>query len=332
MTARSPFWLAALALALVLVPIFIGSDFYVNLASQILIAAILAMSLNLLVGFGGLTSLGHAAYLGGAAYATIYLTTQLGFGQLAGALVAVAATTGLAMLFGFLALRATGLGFLMITLALGQILWGLAFRWVSLTGGDNGLGGMVRPKPFGIDLGNPDAFYYFALTAFLIAFVAIGLFVRSPFGQSLQGSRDQPRRMRALGYDVWLIQWCSFVYAGCWGAIAGLLYAYYNQFVSPHALNLMTSAETLLMVIAGGAGTLFGPVVGAALVVILKNVVSAYIARWVMLLGAIFVVIVLFMPEGLVPGTTRWARRALARKRPASAKAPDIAAVQEHSA
>ena len=332
MTSRPSYWLAAGAVALMLVPVVINSDFYVNLASQILIAAILAMSLNLLVGFGGLTSLGHAAYLGGSAYATIYLTTQAGFGQLAGALTAVATTTALAMLFGFLALRATGLGFLMITLALGQILWGLAFRWVSLTGGDNGLGGMVRPQPFGIDLGDPGSFYYFALIAFLIAFVGMLLFARSPFGTSLRGSRDQPRRMRALGYNVWLIQWCSFVYAGFWGAIAGLLYAYYNQFISPHALNLMTSAEALLMVIAGGAGTLLGPVVGAALVIILKNVVSAYIARWVMLLGAIFVVIVLFVPEGLVPGTSRWFRRAFSKRQRTLDKAPDITAIKEHSA
>jgi branched-chain amino acid transport system permease protein len=115
--------------------------------------------------------------------------------------------------------------------------------------------------------------------------------------------------MRALGYNVWLIQWLSFVFAGFWGAVAGLLYAYYHQFVSPQTLHLTTSAEALLMVIAGGTGTLFGPVVGAALVVILKNVVSAYITRWLILLGAIFVAIVLFMPEGLLPGLAAWIRR-----------------------
>lgn len=315
MRASSILWLLTAVAVLALVPLAISSDFYINLASQILIAAILALSLNILVGFGGLTSLGHAAYLGGSAYLTVYLTAHAGYGQLGGALIALASTTLLAMVFGYLALRATGLGFLMITLALGQILWGLAYRWVGLTGGDNGLGGMVRPRPFGINLDDPGAFYFFVLMVFLVAFAAMACFARSPFGQSLEGARDQPRRMRALGYNVWLIQWCSFVYAGFWGAIAGLLYAYYNQFVSPHALNLMTSAETLLMVIAGGAGTLFGPVVGAALVVILKNVVSAYIARWVMLLGAIFVAIVLFMPEGLVPGIMRWARAGMGRRR-----------------
>lgn len=300
-----------LAMLLIFMPLMVSSDYYINLISQIMIAAILALSLNLLVGFGGLVSLGHAAYLGAGAYLTIYLTAHAGFGALSGALIALGSTVMLAMVFGFLALRASGLGFLMITLALGQILWGLAFRWVSITGGDNGLGGLVRPSPFGFDLSKPVFFFYFTLVIFVVAFIAMACFARSSFGQSLQGARDQPRRMKALGYNVGLIQWLSFVYAGFWGGVAGILYAYYNQYVSPQALQLVTSAEALLMVIAGGAGTLAGPVVGAALVLILKNVVSIYVSRWVMLLGAVFVLIVLFMPEGLVPGTARCSRALL---------------------
>lgn len=300
-------WLVGLGVLLAL-PWLVTSEYYINIASQIVIAAILALSLNLLIGFGGMISLGHAAYLGVAAYLTIYLTAHAGFGQLAGALIAIGSTTVLAMLFGFLSLRASGLGFLMITLALGQILWGVAYRWASLTGGDNGLGGMERPHPFGLDLNQPTIFYYFVLFFLGLALWCIARFIQSALGQSLQGTRDQPRRMRALGYNVWLIQWLSFVFAGFWGAIAGLLYAYYHQFVSPQALHLTTSAEALLMVIAGGTGTLLGPVVGAALVVILKNVISAYITRWLILLGAIFVAIVLFMPEGLLPGLAAWMR------------------------
>ncbi|HEX3098118.1 MAG TPA: branched-chain amino acid ABC transporter permease, partial [Usitatibacter sp.] len=204
--------------------------------------------------------------------------------------------------------------FLMITLALGQILWGLAYRWVSVTGGDNGLSGLARPAPFGWDLGSAVAFYYFSLAVFGVAFVAIGLFVVSPFGASLKGARDQPRRMRALGYNVWLIRWISFVVSGFWGGVAGLLYVYYNNFISPHALSLTQSAEALLMVIAGGPATLLGPLVGAALVIIMKNVVSAYVERWTLLLGAVFVAIVMFLPDGLVPGAQRlWARWASRR-------------------
>jgi len=301
--------LAAVLAALVALPYVLGNAYYVNLASQVLIASVFAMSLNLLVGYGGMTSLGHAAYLGVAAYATGWLTLHLGLGPLAAGAAALAITTLMAGFYGVLALRASGLGFLMITLALGQILWGLAYRWVGVTGGDNGLSGLSRPRPFGLDLTGAPAFYYFTLAVFVAAFVLVAMFVRSPFGASLVGARDQARRMRALGYNVWLVRWITFVLAGFWGAVAGVLYVYYNNFISPHALSLTQSAEVLLMVIAGGAATLSGPIVGAALVVVMKNVVSAYVERWTLLLGVVFVLIVMFLPDGLVPGLRRaWLR------------------------
>jgi branched-chain amino acid transport system permease protein len=297
---------AAALLAVPLVP----SPYYVNIASQILIAAVFALSLNLLVGYAGLTSLGHAAYLGLAAYAAAWLTTRGGLGHLPAALVALALTTAAAALFGVLALRGAGLGFLMITLALGQILWGVAYRWVSLTGGDNGLTGLTRPHPFGLDISSPAAFYVFTLVVAVATFALIAVFVRSPLGAAVQGTRDQPRRMSALGHSVWLVRWVTFVLAGFGAGVAGLLFVYYNQFVGPQVLALTSSAEVLLMVIAGGAGTLLGPAVGAATVIVLKNVVSAYVTRWVMLLGAVFVLIVVFMPEGVVPGLSRaWRTR-----------------------
>jgi branched-chain amino acid transport system permease protein len=298
-------WTAGIAAALVALPWLIGGDYYVNLASQVVIAAIFAMSLNLLVGYGGMTSLGHAAYLGVAAYATAWLAIRAGFGPLAAGGVALVITTLMAAFCGLLALRASGLSFLMITLALGQILWGLAYRWVNVTGGDNGLSGLARPAPFGVDLKGAVAFYYFALVVFAIAFALIALLVRSPFGASLQGARDQPRRMSALGHNVWLVRWLAFVIAGFWGAVSGVLYVYYNNFISPHALALTQSAEVLLMVIAGGPATLLGPVVGAILVVLMKNVASAYVERWTLLLGVVFVVIVMFLPDGIVPGLKR---------------------------
>jgi branched-chain amino acid transport system permease protein len=304
---------AALALvvaALLLAPALLPSEFYVNIATQVLIAAIFALSLNLLVGYTGLISLGHGAFLGVAAYLTIGLTTRLGMGQLFAALAAIALTTALAAAFAPIALRATGLGFLMITLALGQILWGLAYRWVQVTGGDNGLSGFSRPSPLGLDLGSPRVFYLFSLAVFACAFFFISLLVYSPFGAGLRGVRDQPRRLRALGWDTWLLRYLAFVIAGFWGAVAGVLYAYYNQFVSPHVLGLPNSAEALLMVIAGGAGTLSGPLAGAVVVVLLKNVASAYVTRWMMLLGTVFVAIVVFVPEGLVPGLARLRRKA----------------------
>jgi branched-chain amino acid transport system permease protein len=275
------------------------------LASQILIAAIFALSLNLLVGFGGMTSLGHASYLGVAAYMSALLTSRYGFGHGTAALIAISGTIAMAAFFGVIALRASGLGFLMITLALSQVLWGLAYRMSNVTNGDNGITGLTRPAPFGISLDNPVAFYWFALIMATVAFLMMMVFVLSAFGSSLKGVRDQPRRMAALGFNPWLIRWITFIYAGFWGGVSGLLYVYYHKYIHPSSLSITSSAEALLGVIAGGSGTLGGPAVGAALVLLLKNYASAYIERWNMLLGLVFLFIVLVMPTGIVPGFSR---------------------------
>jgi branched-chain amino acid transport system permease protein len=297
--------------ALLLLALFpwLAGEFLVNLASQILIFAVFAASINLLLGYGGLPTLGHASYLGVAAYTSALLALKLGLSHWAAAPVALLVTTLMASLFGLIALRATGLGFLMLTLALSQVLWGTAYRWVGLTDGDNGLRGLTRPAPFGISLEGATAFYYFALVVTAIAIAFMARFVASPFGAALRGTRDQPRRMGALGHNVWLIRWITFVYAGFWGAVSGLLFVYYHKYIHPISLSLTNSAEGLLAFIAGCSGTLGGPLVGATIVMLLKNYVSAYIERWNMLLGIVFVLIVVFMPEGVVPGAKRlWLR------------------------
>ena len=227
------------------------------------------------------------------------------------------ATLAATAVFAVLALRGTGLGFVMITVALGQIVWGIAYRWISLTNGDNGVSISARPAPFGLSLRRrAGVLLGDAASVFLVAVAAMAIFVASPFGAALRGTRDQPRRMTALGYNVWLTRFLAFLFSGFWSGVAGLLYLYYNQFVSPQAVALSASAEALLMVIAGGTATLLGPIAGAVLVIIMKYVASAYIERWNFVLGAIFVVIVIFMPEGLVPGSVRlwrWAMSALLR-------------------
>jgi branched-chain amino acid transport system permease protein len=308
--------LAAVAALVVLaaVPWWIGSAYYVNVASQILIMAVFALALNVLVGDGGLVSLGHAALFGIAAYVAAWANVTGGLGHLPATLLALVATVAATALFAVLSLRATGIGFLMITLALGEICWGIAYRWISLTNGDNGISTATRPAPFGLALSSPGAFYWATFVVFLLALLAMAVFVRSPLGASLRGTRDQPRRMSALGYHVWMIRFCAFLFSGFWSGVAGLLYLHYNQFISPHGMALANSAETLLMVISGGTGTLLGPILGAALVVVMKNVVSAYVERWNFVLGAIFVLIVVFMPEGIVPGSVRlfrWSRERL---------------------
>jgi len=310
-------------LALAAVPYAVREVYYVNIASQILLYAVFALGLNVLVGYAGLVSLGHAGLFGAAGYATAYLLAA-GYGHAFAIPVALAA--GLAVTAGFaaLSLRASGISFIMITLALGEIIWGLAYRWISITNGDNGISVASRPQPFGLPIGTARGFYDATLVVFLVVFAASAIFVRSPFGVALAGTRDQPRRMNALGYHVWMIRFWAFVFSGLLTSIAGILFVYYNEFISPQAVALTASAEGLLMVISGGAGTLLGPVVGAALVVIVKNVVSAYVERWNFMLGAIFVAIVVFMPEGLVPGAVRLARsawRAATRQKPAAVAA-----------
>jgi branched-chain amino acid transport system permease protein len=299
-------WFAiAVIVALLLLPPILAGDFYINLASQILIAGVFALSLNLLVGFGGMTSLGHASYLGVGAYISALLTSKYGFGHGPAAVISIAGTVAMAAFFGVIALRASGLGFLMITLALSQVLWGLAYRMSIVTNGDNGIAGLTRPAPLGMSLDSPASFYWFVLIVAAFAFLMMAIFVSSAFGSSLKGVRDQPRRMAALGFNPWLIRWITFIYAGFWGGVSGLLYVYYHKYIHPTSLSTTSSAEALLGVIAGGSGTLSGPVVGAALVLLLKNYASAYVERWNMLLGFVFLFIVLVMPTGIVPGVNR---------------------------
>jgi len=313
------FALGVAFVALVTLPYWMTGVYYINVASQILFYAIFALALNVLVGYAGLVSLGHAGLFGVTAYATGYML-QLGFGHPMAILVALVISLISVAIYAVLSLRSTGIGFIMITLALGEILWGLAYRWISLTGGDNGLSLKTRPEPFGYSLSDATAFYYATLVIFLLSLAAVTVFVRSPLGAALMGTRDQARRMTALGYHVWAIRFYACLFSGLLTAVSAILFVYYTQFISPQTLALTSSAEVLLMVISGGAGTLLGPIFGAGLVVIVKTVVSGFIERWNFLLGAIFVAIVILMPEGLAPGTARLWRLAR-RKRARSSKA-----------
>jgi len=291
--------IAAAALAAASAPLL--SAYPLTLLTQAAIVAVLAMSLDVLLGYTGLPSLGHAAYFGVAAYAVGILTTDYQRGFLVCLLAGLALATVTAAVFGLLAIRATGTYFLMITLALGMVVWGLAFRWVSMTKGDNGIAGVPRPDvglPW--NLGAPLPFFYFVLLAALLAWTLLGLLVRSPFGMTLMGIRESESRMRALGYNVWLHKYLAFVISGAFAGFAGVFWAYYNGFVSPVDVQLVTSVETLLMVALGGPGTLAGPALGAALIVFLKNFVSVYTKRWLLILGAVYIGVILFAPRGVL--------------------------------
>jgi len=291
--------LALGAVALALAPLALGS-YHLGLLTKMLILAIFAMSLNLILGFGGLPSLGHAAYFGVAAY-TAALLVRRGVDLFwLDAVAGLAAATITAALFGLLALRTRGAYLLMITLALAQVLWGIAFGWRSFTGGDDGLPGIARPSA-GLPWSLADGvrFYYFALAVFALATAFLWLVVHSPFGRALVGIRESERRMEVLGYNTWLHKYVAFVLAGALAGVAGVVFVYLNGYVSPSYLSVVYSAMALIMVILGGAGTLLGPAIGSAVIVGLESTVSAYTERWLLVLGLIYVAVTLFAPNGL---------------------------------
>ncbi len=292
---------ALIALAVVLLagaPFF--SAYWVGLLTQMLILAILAMSLDILLGYTGLPSLGHAAFFGVAAYAVAVLATryqQSFWVCVAGGILVGVLTSAM---IGLIVSHVRDVYFLMITLAIGMVLWGLSNRWIPMTGGDNGLSGIPRLEAHaGLPFAGPVPFYYVTLLVFAVSAGAMALLVRSPFGLSLRGVRESESRMKSLGFNTWFHCYLSFVLSGFFASVSGVMWAYYNGFVSPTYLDLTASSELFLMVTLGGPATLIGPVVGAGAIVILKNVISAYTARWLLILGIVYIVAILGAPQGL---------------------------------
>ena len=289
-----------------------SGSFVVLLATRAMAFAILAMSLDILLGFTGLASLGQAAYFGVGAYLTAVLATKFHFGLgwdfwlvvVLGILIGAA----LAALFGLFAIRAGGVYFLMITLALGQCVWGLAYRWNSLTGGDNGINLTARPN-FGLDLGNEVTFFYLVFAFFAVSMILMYVLVRSPFGRSLTGIRERELRMQILGYNTWLHKYIAFIIAGGFGGLAGVLWAHTNGHVSPETLVLTTSVDSLLMVVLGGAGTLVGAAIGAAIVFGLREYLSTLVPWWQYVLGGVYVLTILYLPMGLMGIPSRLRQR-----------------------
>jgi len=276
------------------------SSYYLGLLTKMLIFALFAMSLDLLLGYTGLPSLGHTAYFGLGAYTTGLLTLRVAQTFWINVLAGIAVPTLVALGFSLLTLRARGTYFLMITLALAQVLWGIAFGWRSFTGGDDGLPGITRPTLAGWSLTGEIPFYYFVLVVFGGCLFLLSIVVRSPLGRALVGIRESEMRMRVLGYNVWAYQYVASILAALFAGAAGILFVYYNGYVGPAYLSVVVSGQVLLMVILGGAGTLLGPALGAGIIVLLENFLSAYTERWLTILGLIYVAVTLFAPRGVL--------------------------------
>ena len=291
--------LIVLGVLLVIGPPFLSS-YWVGLLTEMAILAILAMSLDILLGYTGLPSLGHAAFFGVAAYAVAVLSVTYHFGFWTCVLGGILVGTLLSAAVGLIVSHVRDVYFLMITLAIGMVLWGLSYRWIPVTGGDNGLSGIPRLEAHaGLPFAGPIAFYYVTLAVFAVSAGLMALLVRSPFGLTLRGVRESESRMKSLGFNTWLHCYLSFVLSGVFASVSGVMWAYYNGFVSPTYLDLTASSELFLMVTLGGPATLIGPVIGAGAIVLLKNVISAYTARWLLILGIVYIVAILAAPQGL---------------------------------
>jgi len=302
--------LAGLA-ALALVPpiaLMLQQPFYLDLFTRIMIFAIAALSLDLILGFGGMVSFGHAAYLGIGAYAVGiagYYGITDGFAHFGIAVLASALT---ALLIGLVSLRTSGVFFIMITLAFGQMIYFLGLS-VNKFGGDDGMTIAEHSRFAGVDLfADPAGLYYFTFCA-LVLFLCIGFrLVRSRFGMVIRGAKSNERRMGAIGFPTFRYKLCAFVASGAMCGFAGALLANQALFVSPALVHWTRSGEILVMVILGGVGTLFGPILGAVLYLVLEDVLSGVMDYWQLVLGLILLTFVLFVRTGIV-GIADWQRR-----------------------
>lgn len=286
-------------LAALLVWPFAVSHYATGLITETLIFAIAAMSLDLIMGYAGMVSFGHAAFFGLGAYGAVLLCVSVGlhpwFSLLGGVVVAAAG----AAIIGFFCVRTRGVAFLMVTLAFAQLLYSGAVKWRWLTGGSDGIGGLTRPHVFGLSLDGPVTMYFFTLASFLVCLYLLRKLIGSQFGHALVGIRENETRMRAVGYRTRALRFVAFVVAGAFGGVSGSLYALLNGFVSPDALSWGMSGTFLLMVVLGGAHSLVGPAIGAAVFLLMKYFVSSQTTHWLSVVGIVFVLCVMFFRGGI---------------------------------
>jgi branched-chain amino acid transport system permease protein len=301
--------IAIILIALITVPLWfplLGG--YTALAANVLVFGLAAMGLNLLLGFTGVLSFGHAAYFGLGAYGAglmlKYVAPSTPLAMLAGTLLGGIGGT----LFGLLIVRRRGVYFAMCTIAFGQIFYYIAYKWNDFTGGFDGLRGFHR-EPIGLgaltfDITDGNRFYYFTLAVFAVAVALMGFLLRSPFGRTLRAIRENERRARFLGIPVERHIWLSFSISCFFTALAGTLYALLNNFADPQALHYSQAGFFVVMTVIGGMRTFWGPLVGAAVFVVLQDIISSQTVNWMSFIGLIFMFVVLFFPRGLL-GTMR---------------------------
>jgi branched-chain amino acid transport system permease protein len=287
--------LATLAIVSVLVVVPAWSQRYmISLFTLTIVTALLAVSVNMLAGEVGLVSMGHAGISASAAYAVAWAVREQ-MGLTSQLLLALVVTVLVSLLYGLTAMRTSGLVFLMITLALAMVVYGLAFKWSTVTGGQSGLTGIRRPE----ELRDPWVFYYFCLLVLGVVLLVLAVVARSPLGLMFRGVRDSESRMSSLGYTVAGAKLAAMMLSGLVAGVAGVLAVWNTQFMSPSAAAFEVSAMAVIIIILGGVGAPLGPVIGAALVVGIEHWLSSYVERWPTVLGLLFIAVVILMPRGV---------------------------------
>jgi branched-chain amino acid transport system permease protein len=283
---------------LALVPLF-GGSYFLSFATEVLIFAIFAMSLDILLGYTGLMSFGHAAFFGLGAYTVVLLGAKYGLSLWLGLFAGIAVAAIGAVVIGFFCVRVKGIPFLMLTMAFAQLIYSVAVKWRDFTGGSDGVGGVVRPSLLSFSLDSPELMYLLILAFFVATYFALRRLVDSPLGKSFVGIRENEMRMRAMGYPTVKYKLLSFVISGAVAGMAGGLYAFFNEYISPDAVYWSASGDVLVMVTLGGAGSLVGPVIGVITFLGLKYFVSSTTQHWTLIIGIIFIFSVMYFPYGI---------------------------------
>ncbi len=300
--------LQGLAVVAVLIVAFVLpyqlDSFKISVVTLAMTFALLAMGVNLMAGQAGLVSLGHAGVMAASGYGVAVLHTRTSVPTVVQIVAAMGIAVVVALLFGLMSMRTSGIYFFMATVAQGLMIWGLTMRFTSLTNGETGIRGVDRPAFIDKDW----KLYYAVAVVLLLAVVAFWVMMRSPVGLVLRALKGSPSRLSMLGYNVALYKIYAFMLSGLFAGAAGVCFVYYNRFISPEASSFLTSGKALLMVILGGTGTLLGPLIGALLITGVENVVGTFTPRWPTVLGLLYVFVVLFARDGII-GTAARLRR-----------------------
>ena len=298
--------ITSVAVILLLAPLGVGrvySAYYLNLLTWILIFALFAAALDLALGFGGLVSFGHAGFFGVGAYGAALALRHVSLSLWAPLLIGMGAAALLAVIVGYFAVHSRGVYMAMLTFAFAQLLYEVAIKWVAVTGGSDGLPGQGRPRlgigTIALDLSDKRQMYWLVLAFVLLGYALARRLVASPFGHALVAVRESEERARAIGIDVTRHRRVALIFSGALAGLAGVLFAIFQNFVSPELLFFALSGEVVVIALLGGLGTLYGSLVGAVIAIGLREVLSTYTDNWLVFLGALYVVCVMCFPQGL---------------------------------